>query len=151
MFSKINLRYGYHQVKIKESDELKTTFRTRYGHDEFLVVPFGLMNAPAAFMDIMNKVFHPYLDQFVIVFIEDILVYSKNAKEHAFHLRIVLQTLRDRQLYAKFSKCVFWLNEVVFFEHVVSGNDIFVDPKNLKPFLIGSNPGMSLKYEMFWV
>ena len=107
VFSKIDLRSGYHQLKIKEIDILKTAFRTRYGHYEFLVMPFGLTNAPAAFMDLMNRVFHPYLDQFVIVFIDDILVYSKSADEHALHLEIVLQTLRDRQLYAKFSKCEF--------------------------------------------
>ena len=94
-------------MKIKETDVPKTAFRTRYGHYEFLVMPFGLTNAPAAFMDLMNRVFHPYLDQFVIVFIDDILVYSKNAEEHAVHLRIVLQTLRDKQLYAKFFKCEF--------------------------------------------
>ena len=85
-------------------------------------MPFGLTNAPAAFMDLMNRVFQPHLDQFVIVFIDDILVYSRNVEEHAFHLQIVLQTLRDRQHYAKFSKCEFWLNEVVFLEHVISGN-----------------------------
>ena len=107
VFSKIDLRLGYHQLKIKESDVPKTTFRTRYGHYEFLVMPFGLTNAPTAFMDLMNRVFHPYLDQFVIIFINDILVYSKNAEEHALHLRIVLQTLRDKQLYAKVSKCEF--------------------------------------------
>ena len=90
------------------------------------------MNAPAAFIDLMNKVFHPYLDQFVIVFIDDILVYSKNAKEHAFHLRIVLHTLRDKQFYAKFSKCEFWLNEVVFLKHVVFGNSIFLDPRKVE-------------------
>ena len=106
----------------------KTTFTTRFGHYEFLVMPFRFTNAPAVFMDLMNKVFHPYLDQFVIVFINDILVYLKNVEEHAFHLIIVLQTLRERHLYAKFLKCEFWLNEVVFLGHVVSGNGIFVDP-----------------------
>ena len=103
VFSKIDLRSGYHQLRIREIDIPKTAFRTRYGHYKFLVMPFGLTNAPAAFMDLMNRVFHPYLDQFVIVFIDDILVYSKSADEHALHLQIILQTLRDRQLYAKFS------------------------------------------------
>ena len=107
-------------------------FRTRYGHYEFLVIPFGLTNAPAAFMDLMKKVFHLYLDQFFIVFIDDILVYSKNAEEHAFHFQIILQTLRDRQLYAKFSQCEFWLNKVVFLGHVVFRNGIFVDPKKVE-------------------
>ena len=119
-------------MKIRESDVSKMAFKTRYGHYKFLMMPFGLTDAPATFMDLMNRIFHPYLDQFVIVFIDDILVYSKNAKEHVFHLRVVLQTLRERQLYAKFSKYEFWLNEVVFLGHVVSGNDIFVDPKKVK-------------------
>ena len=110
----------------------KTAFRIPYGHYEFLVMPFGLTNAPAAFMDLMNKVFHPYLDQFVIVFIDEILVYSKNVDEHVMHLRIVLQTLRDRELYAKFSKCEFWLDEVIFLGHVISGTGIFVDPKKIE-------------------
>ena len=132
MFSKIDLRFSYHQLKIKELDVPKTTFKTCYGHYEFLVMPFGLTNALAAFRDLMNRVFHPYLDQFVIVLIDDILVYSKNTKDHAFHLQIVLQTLRDRQLYAKFSKCEFWLNKVVFLGHAVFGNGIFVDPKKVE-------------------
>ena len=132
VFSKIDLRFGYHQLRIKESNVSKMAFKTRYGHYKFLVMPFGLTNASTAFMDMMNKVFHPYLDQFVIVFINDILVYSKNAKEYSFHLRIILQTLRDRKLYVKFFKCEFWLNKVVFLEHVVFGNGIFMDPRKIK-------------------
>ena len=102
VFLKIGLRSGYYQFRVKEVDVSKTTFRTSYGHYEILVMPFGLANAPAAFMDLMNGVFHPYLDQFVVVFIDDILVYSKDAKEYEHHLRIVLQTLRENQLFAKF-------------------------------------------------
>ena len=103
MFFKIDLRSGYHQLRIKEFDVPKMAFKTRYGHYEFQVMPFGLTNVPATFMDFINRVFHPYLDQFEIVFINDILVYSRNAEKHVFHLRIVLQTLRDCELYAKFS------------------------------------------------
>ena len=126
------MRFRYYQLKIKESDVSKMAFKTRYDDYEFLVMPFGLTNALVAFMDLMNRVFHPHLDQFIIVFIDDILMYSKNAEEHAFHLCIILQTVRDRQLYAKFSKCEFWLNEVVFLGHVVFGNSIFVDPKKVE-------------------
>ena len=104
VYSKIDLRSGYHQLRVRENDVSKTAFKTRYGHYEFLVMPFGLTNAPAAFMDLMNKVFSLYLDKFVIVFIDDILVYSGSPEEHAEHLRTVLQILRERQLYAKFSK-----------------------------------------------
>ena len=106
-FSKIDLRSGYHQLRIRKANVSKTTFRTRYGHYELLVMSFELTNAPAAFMDLMNRVFRPYVDQFVVVFIDDILVYSKNMEEHVYHLKTVLQTLREHQLYAKFSKCDF--------------------------------------------
>ena len=107
VYSKIDLRSRYHQLRMQKGDVPKTTFRTRYGYYEFLVIPFGLTNAPATFMDLMNQVFQPYLDRFIIVFIDDILVYSGSSEEHSEHLRIVLQTLREQQLYAKFSKCQF--------------------------------------------
>ena len=109
IFSKIDLRSGYHQLKIKEEDRPKSAFRTRYGHYEFVVMPFGLTNAPAAFMDVMNRVFHDYLDKFVVVFIDDILVYSKSVAEHEGHLEAVLQRLREKKLFARFKKCEFWL------------------------------------------
>ena len=108
-FSKIDLRSGYHQLKIRREDIPKTAFRTRYGHYEFLVLPFGLTNAPAAFMDLMNRVFKPYLDKFLVVFIDDILIYSKIHVEHGEHLRIVLQTLRTHQLYENYLNVSFGL------------------------------------------
>ncbi|GKV13897.1 hypothetical protein SLEP1_g24858 [Rubroshorea leprosula] len=114
VFSKIDLRSGYHQVKIKLDDVPKTAFRTRYGHYEFIVMPFGLTNAPARFMDLMNRVFGKYLDQFVVVFIDDILVYSSSHALHEKHLRTVLETLRRERLFAKFKKCEFWLDNVAF-------------------------------------
>ena len=135
IFSKTDLRSGYYQLRVKDSDISKTAFRTRYGHYEFLVMPFGLTNAPAVFMDLMNRIFRTYLDQFVVVFIDDILIYSRDETEHAEHLRIVLQTLRDKQLYAKFSKCEFWLREVSFLGHVVSASGIWVDPSKISAIL----------------
>ncbi|XP_057511924.1 uncharacterized protein LOC130794016 [Actinidia eriantha] len=120
------------RVTVKEADIPKTAFRTRYGHYEFAVMPFGLTNAPTAFMDLMNRVFKDCLDTFVIVFIDDILVYSRSREEHVDHLRVVLQILREKQLYAKFSKCEFWLDNVVFLGHVISGNGIQVDPKKIE-------------------
>ena len=107
VYSKIDLRTGYHQLRVRETDILKTAFRTRYGHFEFTVMPFGLTNAPATFMDLMHRVFQPYLDQFVVVFVDEILIYSQSEREHEDHLRIILQLLRDHQLYSKFSKCEF--------------------------------------------
>ena len=123
VYSKIDLRSGtsgYHQLRVQEGDVPKTAFRTHYGHYEFLVMPFGLTNAPATFMDLMNRVFQPYLDRFVIVFIDDILVFLGSPGEHSEHLRIVLQTLWERQLYAKLSKCQFWLDRVAFLGHMIS-------------------------------
>ncbi|KAM2294350.1 hypothetical protein ACFX1S_034260 [Malus domestica] len=131
VFSKIDLRSGYYQLKIKDEDVPKTAFRTRYGHYEFLVMPFGLTNALAAFMRLMNEVFQQYLDKFVIVFIGDILVYSKSKAGHIRHLNLVLKKLREHRLYAKFSKCQFWLNEVAFLGHVVSAQGIQVDPQKI--------------------
>ena len=110
----------------------KTAFRTRYGHYEFLVMPFGVTNAPAVFMDLMNRVFRDFLDQFVIVFIDDILIYSRTEEQHAEHLRLVLETLKQHQLFAKFSKCQFWLTSIAFLGHVVSGSGISVDPQKIQ-------------------
>ncbi|KAJ9555712.1 hypothetical protein OSB04_010326 [Centaurea solstitialis] len=131
-FSKIDLRSGYHQLKVKEADVHKTAFRTRYGHYEFLVMPFGLTNAPTAFMDLMNRVCRPMLDRSVIVFIDDILIYSKTKEEHVTHLREVLEVLRRERLYAKFSKCAFWLQEVQFLGHLVNREGIKVDPAKIE-------------------
>ncbi|GJW87561.1 putative nucleotidyltransferase, ribonuclease H [Tanacetum coccineum] len=130
-FSKIDLRSGYHQLCVHEDDIPKTAFRTRYGHFKFMVMPFGLTNAPAVFMDLMNRVCKPYLDKFVIVFIDDILIYSKTKEEHEVHLKLVLKLLRKEKLYAEFSKCEFWLQEVHFLGHVVNQSGIHVDPSKI--------------------
>ncbi|WVZ63586.1 hypothetical protein U9M48_013209 [Paspalum notatum var. saurae] len=128
VFSKIDLRSGYHQPKIRPSDIPKTAFITRFGLYEYTVMSFGLTNALAYFMNLMNKVFMEYLDKFVVVFIDDILIYSKMEEEHEEHLRLVLQKLRDHKLYAKLSKCEFWLDQVPFLGHIVSKGGIMVDP-----------------------
>ncbi|KAI3687110.1 hypothetical protein L1987_80801 [Smallanthus sonchifolius] len=131
-FSKIDLRSGYHQLRVQEDDIPKTAFRTRYGHYEFMVMPFGLINAPAVFMDLMNRVCKPYLDKFVIIFIDDILIYSKTKADHEQHLRLVLDLLKKEQIYAKFSKCEFWLKEVQFLGHIVNDKGIHVDPAKIE-------------------
>ena len=140
VYSKVDLRSGYHQLRVRETDIPKTAFRTRYGHFEFKVMPFGLTNAPAAFMDLMHRVFHPYLDRFVVVFVDDILIYSEKEEDHEDHLRVVLQTLRDHQLYDKFSKCEFWLTEVRFLGHVVSASGVLVDPKKVEAVMSWERP-----------
>ena len=109
VYSKIDLCTGYHQLRVRETDILKIAFRTWYTHFKFTVMPFGLTNAPAAFMDLMHKVFQPYLHQFVVVFVDNLLIYSKSEKKHEDHLRVVFQALRDHHLYVKFNKCEFWL------------------------------------------
>jgi hypothetical protein len=149
IFSKIDLRSGYHQLKIRAEDVPKTAFTTRYGLYEFLVMSFGLTNAPAYSMNLMNKVFMEYLDQFVVVFIDGILVYSPNEETHEDHLRLVLQKLRDNQLYAKFSKCDFWLKEVAFRGHIVTDGGIKVNPGKISEILNWKQPKDASKIRSF--
>nr|GFB05255.1 putative reverse transcriptase domain-containing protein [Tanacetum cinerariifolium] len=132
VYSKIDLRSGYHQLRVQEKDIPITAFRTRYGHYEFQVMPFGLTNVPAVFMDFMNRVCRPFLDKFVIVFIDDILIYSKNKEEHQEHLRIILELLQKEKLYAKFSKCEFWLDSMKFLGHVINSQGVHVDPAKVE-------------------
>ncbi|GKC43104.1 putative reverse transcriptase domain-containing protein [Tanacetum coccineum] len=131
-FSKIDLRSGYHQLRVHEDDIPKNAFRTRYRHFEFTVMPFVLTNAPAVFMDLMNRVCRPCLDKFVIVFIDDILIYSKTKEEHEMHLVLILYLLKKEKLYAKFLKCEFWLREVQFLRHVVNSDGIHVYPSKIE-------------------
>ena len=149
VFSKIDLRSGYHQMRIRQEDISKTAFSTRYGLYEFTVMSFGLTNAPAYFMYLMNKVFMEYLDKFVVVFIDDILIYSKDEGEHEEHLRMVLQKLRDHQLYAKFSKCEFWMKEVAFLGHVMSAEGVAVDPGKVKDVLDWQSPSSVTQVRSF--
>nr|GEZ31022.1 putative reverse transcriptase domain-containing protein [Tanacetum cinerariifolium] len=132
IYLKIDLRSGYHQLRVRDKDIPKTAFRTRYGHYEFQVMPFGLTNAPDVFMDLMNRVCKPYLDEFVIVFIDDILIYSRNKEEHTNHLRIILELLRKERLYAKFSKCDFWIRTVQFLGHLIDSQGLHVDPVKIE-------------------
>ncbi|GKC94347.1 reverse transcriptase domain-containing protein [Tanacetum coccineum] len=132
IYSKIDLRSGYHQLRVREEDIPKTAFRTRYEHYKFQVIPFGLTNAPAVFIDLMNRVCKPYLEKFVIVFIDDILIYSRNEKEHEEHLKNILELLKKEELYAKFSKCEFWIHTVKFLGHVIDSSGIHVDPTKIE-------------------
>ena len=136
-------------MRVREADIPKTAFRTRYGHSEFIVMPFGLMNAPAAFMDLMHKVFQPYLDEFFVVFVDDILIYSKSEEEHEDHLRVVLQVLRDHQLYAKFNKCEFWLIEVKLLGHIMSTSSVSVDPEKVEAVMSWERPKLVFEIRNF--
>jgi hypothetical protein len=149
VFSKIDLRSGYHQMKIRPSDIPKMAFLTRYGLYEFTVMSFGLTNALAYFMNLMNKVFMEYLDRFVVVFIDDILIYSKSDSDHEEHLRLVLQKLRDNQLYAKYSKCEFWIDEVPFLGHIISNGGISVDPAKVKEIVAWNIPNTVTEVRSF--
>nr|GEV82903.1 putative reverse transcriptase domain-containing protein [Tanacetum cinerariifolium] len=140
VYSKIDLRSGYHQFRVREEDIPKTAFKTRYGHYEFQVMPFGLTNAPAVFMDLMNQVCKPYRDKFVIVLIDDILIYSKIKKEHEGHLRQILNLLKKEELYAKFSKCEFWISRVQFLGHVIDCQGIHIDPAKIESIKDWASP-----------
>ncbi|GKA11353.1 putative reverse transcriptase domain-containing protein [Tanacetum coccineum] len=140
VYSKIDLRSGYHQLRVRDEDIPKTAFRTRYGHYEFQVMPFGLTNVPAVFMDLINGVCKPYLDKFVIVFIDDILIYSRNKEKHENHLRIILELLKKEKLYAKFSKSDFWISTVQFLGHVIDSRGIHVDPAKIEAVKVWSSP-----------
>nr|GEZ51215.1 putative reverse transcriptase domain-containing protein [Tanacetum cinerariifolium] len=143
------MRSGYHQLRVREEDIPKTAFRTRYGHYEFQVMPFGLTNAPAVFMDLMNQVCKPYLDKFVIVFIDDILIYLKDEKEHEEHLKMILELLKKEELYAKFSRCEFWIPKVQFLGHVIDSQGIHVDPAKIESVKDWASPKSPTEIRQF--
>ncbi|GKE96426.1 putative reverse transcriptase domain-containing protein, partial [Tanacetum coccineum] len=149
VYSNIDLRSGYHQLRVQEEDIPKTTFRTRYGHYEFQVMPFGFTNAPAVFIDLMNMVCKSYLDRFVIVFIDDILIYSKSRKEHEGHLKLILRLLKKEELYAKFSKCEFWLSKIQFLGHVIDSEGIHVDPAKIEAIKDWASPKTPTEIRQF--
>ncbi|GJX43895.1 putative reverse transcriptase domain-containing protein [Tanacetum coccineum] len=147
--NKLTVKNRYHQLRVREEDIPKTAFQTRYGHYEFQVMPFGLTNAPAVFMDLMNRVCKPFLDKFVIVFIDDILIYSKNKKEHEEHLKAVLELLKKEKLYAKFSKCKFWIPKVQFLGHVIDSQGIHVDPAKIESIKDWESPKTPTEIRQF--
>jgi hypothetical protein len=149
MFSKVDLRLGYHQVRVKEEDIPKTAFMSRYRHYEFLVMYFGLTNKPAVFMDTMNRVFHDNLDQLTIIFIDDILIYSKTPKEHEERLQNALERLLREKIYAKLEKCKFRLDSMSFLGHVVSGKGAAVDPKKVKAMVEWTRPTSVFEIQSF--
>ncbi|GJW49862.1 putative reverse transcriptase domain-containing protein, partial [Tanacetum coccineum] len=149
VYLKIDLRFGYHQLRVHDEDVPKTAFRTRYGHYEFQVMPFGLTIAPTVFIDLMNQVCRPYLDKFVIVFIDDILIYSKTKEEHDAHLRLILELLKKEELYAKFLKCDFWLSKVQFLGHVIDSEGIHVDPAKIESIKDWESPKTPTEIRQF--
>ncbi|GJU43877.1 putative reverse transcriptase domain-containing protein [Tanacetum coccineum] len=149
VYSKIDLRSGYHQLRVREEDIPKTAFRTRYGHYKFQVMPFGLTNAPAVFMELMNRVCKPYLDKFVIVFIDDILIYSKNNQEYNEHLKLILELLKKEELYAKFSKCEFWIPKVQFLGRVIDSKGIHMDPAKIESIKDWASPKSPTEIRQF--
>ncbi|GJR22581.1 putative reverse transcriptase domain-containing protein [Tanacetum coccineum] len=149
VYSKIDLRSCYHQLRVRDEDILKTTFRTRYGHYEFQVMPFGLIDAPVVFMDLMNRVCKPYFDKFVTVFIDDILIYSRNKEEHANHLRIILELLKKEKLYAKFSKCDFWIRIMQFLGHLIDSQGLHVDPAKIEAVKNWTSPTTPTEIRQF--
>ncbi|GJS26347.1 putative reverse transcriptase domain-containing protein [Tanacetum coccineum] len=149
VYSKIDIRSGYHQLRVLEEYIPKSAFKTCYGHYEFQVMPFGLTNAPAVFMDLMNRVCKPYLDKFIIVFIDDILIYSRNKREHKEHLNLILELLKKEELYAKFSKCEFWIPKVQFLGHVIDSQGIHVDPAKIKSIKDWASPKSPTEIRQF--
>nr|GFC09764.1 putative reverse transcriptase domain-containing protein [Tanacetum cinerariifolium]GFC09771.1 putative reverse transcriptase domain-containing protein [Tanacetum cinerariifolium] len=149
VYSIIELRSGYHQLRVCEEDIPKTAFRTRYGHYEFQVMPFGLTNALAVFMDLINRVCKPYLDKFMIIFIDDILIYSKNKEEHEEHLKLILKLLKKEELYAIFSKCEFWISKVQFLGHVIDSKGIHVDSTKIESIKDWTSPKSPTEIRQF--
>ena len=149
MLSNIDMRSGYHQIKVEEENITKTTFRTRYGYYEFKVMSLGLTNAPVVFMDYMNRIFRPYLCRFVVVFIDDIVIYLRTKEEHKEHLKVVLGILREKKLYAKLSKCEFWMEEVKFLGHVVSQGGIIMDSSKIEAMMNWERPTSVMEIRSF--
>ncbi|GJR03243.1 putative reverse transcriptase domain-containing protein [Tanacetum coccineum] len=149
VYSKIDLRSGYHQLRVRDEDILMTAFRTCYGHYKFQLMSFGLTNAPAVFMDLMNQVCKPYLDKFVIIFIDDILINSKSEEDHAEHLKLILELLKKEELYAKFSKCEFWLLKVQFLGHVIDSEGIHMDPTKIESIKVWASPKTPTEIRQF--
>ncbi|GJR66651.1 putative reverse transcriptase domain-containing protein [Tanacetum coccineum] len=147
--NKLTVKNRYHPLRVREEYFPKTTFKIQYGHYEFQVMPFGLTNAPAVFMDLMNRVCKPYLDKFMIIFIDDILIYSKNKKEHEEHLKAILELLKKEELYAKFSKCEFWIPKVQFLGHVIDSQGIHVDPAKIESIKDWASPKTPTEIRQF--